>query len=323
MNLKRGINRLVWTVSILGAVVVLVICEFFYNEGDSDTNFFYGLLTFGLTWLVYGLIIFIYKGFQRNDGHRYSYPESHFWQWVTGRFYPDNDPYQKKLKMHKLKGKKRENEIQLRWEQVGGSFDLKLVNPQDLDIKRANNLLEDVEKAIFPDKNFDIKASEAFRNWLGRPDIEFLSELFIATLSNWAFGEGNICRDRYNNRNPRAEAAFVLWEYLFCANPEGRLTDPEIDSGKTILQHHFDLWWNRQQGCQKEDTTAAGYVNENGQKNLGRVEPKEAGTDNKQYVHVMNCTKCGCIYGSNGTDIFQRKCPICQNGEKGPKLKTV
>ena len=67
-------------------------------------------------------------------------------------------------------------------------------------------------------------------------------------------------------------------------------------------------------------TTRLGYVNENGQKNLGRVEPSQAGTDNEQYVHVMNCIKCSMIYGSNGSDIFQRKCPNCQGGKEGPKL---
>ena len=70
-------------------------------------------------------------------------------------------------------------------------------------------------------------------------------------------------------------------------------------------------------------TTRIGYKNRNGQKNLGRIEPTREGTDNEQYVYVMNCTKCGCIYGSNGSDIFQRKCPACQNGAKGPKLITI
>ena len=67
-------------------------------------------------------------------------------------------------------------------------------------------------------------------------------------------------------------------------------------------------------------TTKAGYINENGQKNLGRIEPPRVGTDHDQYIHVINCTRCGVIYGSNGSDIFQRKCPKCQRGAKGPKL---
>ncbi len=70
-------------------------------------------------------------------------------------------------------------------------------------------------------------------------------------------------------------------------------------------------------------TTRPGYINENGQKNLGLVLPNQIGTDNEQYVYVMNCTRCGLVYGANGSDIFQRKCPGCQKGTKGPKLKTV
>ncbi len=70
------------------------------------------------------------------------------------------------------------------------------------------------------------------------------------------------------------------------------------------------------------ETIEPGCINKNKQKNLGRVEPKQAGTDNEQYVYVMNCTKCGCIYSSNGSDIFQRKCPKCQGGNKGPRLLT-
>lgn len=64
MNWKRGINRLVWTVSILVGIMVFVIGQGFYNEGDADTNLFYGAVTFGFVWLIYGLVIFIYKGFQ-------------------------------------------------------------------------------------------------------------------------------------------------------------------------------------------------------------------------------------------------------------------
>jgi PHP family Zn ribbon phosphoesterase len=77
--------------------------------------------------------------------------------------------------------------------------------------------------------------------------------------------------------------------------------------------------------AKREDkgTTMVGHINKNGQKNLGRVEPPQAGTDLGQYVFVMNCVRCGTIYGSNGSDIFERKCPNCQGGEKGPKLLII
>jgi len=68
-------------------------------------------------------------------------------------------------------------------------------------------------------------------------------------------------------------------------------------------------------------TTRVGFVNKNGQKNLGRTKPQRVGTDHYQYVYILQCSKCGHKYGSNGSDIFQRKCYSCQGGRKGPKLR--
>jgi hypothetical protein len=62
-------------------------------------------------------------------------------------------------------------------------------------------------------------------------------------------------------------------------------------------------------------TTKIGFVNSNGQvvvRNTG-----ESGTDHRQYVYQLACSKCGHNYGANGTDIHDRKCPGCQNGEPG------
>ncbi len=68
-------------------------------------------------------------------------------------------------------------------------------------------------------------------------------------------------------------------------------------------------------------TTRRGRVNKNGQKNLGRTEPPRAGTDHGQYIYIMKCARCGKNYGANGSDIFQRKCPFCQGGKPGLKLR--
>jgi hypothetical protein len=142
--------------------------------------------------------------------------------------------------------------MKLKWEPIDRSFDLQLINPQQLDIDLANDLLEKVKKASLPNKEFDNRAYSIFWQWLMKPDIQFLSEFAYATLSNWAFGTGNICIDRHGNRKQRAQAALNLWEYLFCANPDGRLTDPKIKGGKIILPERFKLWWPRQQKCQED-----------------------------------------------------------------------
>jgi hypothetical protein len=67
-------------------------------------------------------------------------------------------------------------------------------------------------------------------------------------------------------------------------------------------------------------TTRIGFINKNGQKNLGCTEPPRAGTDHGQHIYIMECTKCGKRYGANGSDIFERKCCYCQKGAKGLRL---
>ncbi len=62
-------------------------------------------------------------------------------------------------------------------------------------------------------------------------------------------------------------------------------------------------------------TTEIGYVNRNNQEVLGHRGVE--GTDHCQTAYKMKCQKCGEVYGANGTDIFQRKCPRCQGGAAG------
>ena len=62
-------------------------------------------------------------------------------------------------------------------------------------------------------------------------------------------------------------------------------------------------------------TTKVGYLNRNQQRCMGhRGVP---GTDHGQLAYGMECLKCGHIYGANGTDIFQRKCPECGGAKPG------
>ncbi len=65
------------------------------------------------------------------------------------------------------------------------------------------------------------------------------------------------------------------------------------------------------------DWTEPGRVNDHNQVNLGRTDPPRPGTDHNNYVYVMRCGNCGYTYGANGSDIFQRRCPDCDNGAEG------
>jgi hypothetical protein len=65
------------------------------------------------------------------------------------------------------------------------------------------------------------------------------------------------------------------------------------------------------------ETTQMGFVNRNNQRCGGHRGV--GGTDYGQLAYRMECLEPGCdfIYGANGTDVFQRKCPRCQGGADG------
>lgn len=60
-------------------------------------------------------------------------------------------------------------------------------------------------------------------------------------------------------------------------------------------------------------STDIGYINKNNQKNNGRTD--NPGNDHQQWYYNMECLNCGHVYYSNGTDIWQKKCPKCQGGK--------
>ncbi len=62
-------------------------------------------------------------------------------------------------------------------------------------------------------------------------------------------------------------------------------------------------------------TTAPGFVNRNDQ--IVIRDTGQAGTDHLQRVYVLHCAKCDHVYGANGSDIHERKCPSCQGGAPG------
>lgn len=42
-----------------------------------------------------------------------------------------------------------------------------------------------------------------------------------------------------------------------------------------------------------------------------------------QKVYLLACKRCGFLYGANGSDIHDRKCPQCQGGKAGERYKTA
>ncbi len=66
---------------------------------------------------------------------------------------------------------------------------------------------------------------------------------------------------------------------------------------------------------QSAGTTEPGFINRNCQV-VVRGTPLP-GNDHNQKIYVLQCLHCQYEYGANGSDIFQRKCPKCQNGRPG------
>jgi len=62
-------------------------------------------------------------------------------------------------------------------------------------------------------------------------------------------------------------------------------------------------------------TVQIGSVNRNGQICCGhRGVP---GTDHGQFAYRIECGNCGQVYGANGSDVHERRCPACQAGAAG------
>jgi len=66
-----------------------------------------------------------------------------------------------------------------------------------------------------------------------------------------------------------------------------------------------------------KSTMVPGFVNVHGQvviRNTGAP-----GTDHLQ-IYQLGCSRCGCVYGANGTDIHERRCPKCDGGKPGLRM---
>jgi hypothetical protein len=73
-------------------------------------------------------------------------------------------------------------------------------------------------------------------------------------------------------------------------------------------------------GDKSRYSTQPGFKNSNRQIVLRATGM--AGTDHGQSVYVLRCGDCSSEYGANGSDIWLRKCPSCQNGRPGIPFDT-
>ncbi len=80
--------------------------------------------------------------------------------------------------------------------------------------------------------------------------------------------------------------------------------------------NNIDVLINWQEGS--GEFVEIGYLNPNGQQCCGHCGVP--GTDNFQKAYKTECTICGYVYGTNGSGMFERKCPECQGGAPGIKF---
>ena len=69
-------------------------------------------------------------------------------------------------------------------------------------------------------------------------------------------------------------------------------------------------------------TTSVGFENKKGQVVIRKTS--KLGTDHNQYVYILRCKHCRTVYGANGSDIWQRRCPkpksVCRAGGGRPGI---
>jgi hypothetical protein len=86
-----------------------------------------------------------------------------------------------------------------------------------------------------------------------------------------------------------------------------------ITLGEEIIMNDIDRPIEWQDG--ESDTVEIGYLNRHGQQCCGHCGVP--GTDHSQYAYKTECTICGYVYGANGSDMHERRCPECQGGAPG------
>lgn len=62
-----------------------------------------------------------------------------------------------------------------------------------------------------------------------------------------------------------------------------------------------------------QGTTQPGSINRNAQRVIR--DTGLPGTEPGQTAYVLECEQCQHRYATNGSDIFERRCPKCQSGK--------
>ena len=131
------------------------------------------------------------------------------------------------------------------------NFDLILINPQDLDCDRVNNLLEGILQETHRGQTLKSLASKEFKRWINSPATPLKSSAYVR-LSNW-FMTGS------GDRNSMvASCCEALWDELFPCRPVERLSSPVAGQNHIMIPSEFRSFWQRVLRAQGEGPSEGG-----------------------------------------------------------------
>jgi hypothetical protein len=125
------------------------------------------------------------------------------------------------------------------------NFELTLENPEEIDVRLLNTLLDDVVSESHRGLSLSSRAVNEFRRWLTRPDTPLASEAYVL-LSNWFMTNSG---DRNSKVATRCE---TLWDALFSCRPLNRLSSPQPGRNHLVVEHEFKSFWNQLREAQGE-----------------------------------------------------------------------
>jgi len=135
--------------------------------------------------------------------------------------------------------------------------------------------------------------------------------------------------DEYSQRFPREHWSYLKQGILVDTTQAGLIHYPEADSELTLVRRGEALQPSEWADLRREQfgrlksewrsgsgpSVQIGVVNPHGQICTGhRGRP---GTDQLQLAYRAECGFCGNVYGANGSDLHERRCPLCQGGAPG------
>jgi hypothetical protein len=195
------------------------------------------------------------------------------------------------------------------WEESEKWFD-RLSQQRSREPRTSDPVLER-EAAHWADKNFAGLGPKQSRNlgqWLGLTRFEIPLD---SRVSEWV--NDNLTDKIDMKRLGRLKYYESVLDNLQVICEEAEALPCELDAAAFDYE---DLGLGNREFRQATDP---GFVNLNGQVTIRKtVWPT---TDHDQHVYQLACSKCGYIYGANGSDIHDRKCPACQDGGPGLGLR--